>query len=116
MADYPVDSGVQITADPKILTPTAKAGNEEWLAEDITILLSNANRIAAIVVDFSYSVTSVVEYTLNAGDVTPVFVAFNQGNPLTGGQSRFIRVTTGVQLNFRATQAGNVNRCIVSIP
>ena len=113
MADYPVNSGVQITADPKILTPTAKAGDEEWLAEDITILLSNANRIAAIVVDFSYSVTSIVEYTLDSG-VT--WVSWNQGNPLTGGQSRFIRLTTGVQLNFRATQAGNVNRCIVSIP
>ena len=113
MADYPVDSGVQITADPKILTPTAKAGDEEWLAEDITILLSNADRIAAIVVDFSYSVTSIIEYTLDSG---ATWVPFNQGIAIIGGQSRFIRVTTGVQLNFRATQAGNVNRCIVSIP
>ena len=57
--------------------------------------------------------TSVIEYTLDSG-VT--WVSFNQGNAITGGQSRFIRVTTGVQLNFRATQAGNVNRCVVSIP
>jgi len=113
MADYSVSVGVNTTAAPKVTSPIAKSGNEEWLSEDIIVKLASSDKIAPIVVDFSYTVASVVEYTLDGG-VT--FVAFNNNNAVAGGQSRFIRVTTDVQLNFRATQAGTLNRCIVSIP
>ena len=113
MANYPINSGIQITADPKIITPLARDADEEWLGEDITIVLSNANRIAAIVVDFSYDIASVIEYTLDSGSN---WVSFNQGSEVAGGQSRFIRVTNGNQLNFRAKTAGDVVRCIVAVP
>lgn len=113
MADFPVNQGVRDIASPSILVAAAKSANEEWLAEDITVLLSSATRIAPIVVDFSYSVSSVIEYTLNSGTT---WNAFNNGSAINGGQSLFIRVTTGVLVNFRATQAGNVNRVVVSVP
>lgn len=94
-------------------TGTATASPEEWFAEDITIDLSNAAIIAPIVVDFSYDVSSVIEYTLDGGTV---WQAFNGGVAVVGGQSRFIRVTDGNQVNFRAIVAGNINRVIVSVP
>lgn len=113
MADYPINTGVVKTAEPKVTAPEAKLANAEWLSEDISILLSNADRLARVTVTFSYSVSSVVQYTLDSG-VT--WVSLNDGAALSGGQERFISVTTGVQLNFRAAQAGNLNRCIVSVP
>jgi len=95
---------------------TAKAGNEVWVTEAIDIVISGPatpDRTAPIIIDFSFSVTTVVEYTLDNG-VT--FVALNDGVELTGGQSRFIRVTDGDRVNFRATQGGNLNRAIFGEP
>jgi len=109
MVDFPIDTNIFKIAD-QITTPIARAGNEEWFAEDITILTSAANRGTTIVIDFSYSVSSLIEYTLDGGTT---FIAFNNGDPVVGGQSRYIRVTSGVLLNFRAAQAGNLNRAIV---
>ena len=113
MADYLIDKGVQITADPIILSPVAKLADAEWFDEDVTIVLSAPNVIAAIVVDFSYSAPGIAEYTLDSGTT---WVSFNNGLSITGGQSRFIRVTDGDQVNFRSKVPGNINRCIVSIP
>lgn len=94
-------------------TGTATTTIEEWFAEDITIDLSKTDIIAPIVVDFSYDVSSVIEYTLNSGTI---WNAFNNGSAINGAQSLFIRVTDGDQVNFRATTAGNINRVVVSVP
>jgi len=112
MVTFPINEGIKIVAD-SILVVTAKAIDAEWFAEDITINLSSTGLIATIVVDFSYDVTSIVEYTLDGGTI---WNAFNNGTPIDGGQSRFIRVTDGNQVNFRAKIAGNINRIVVSTP
>jgi len=110
MVDFPIDVGIRKIAD-QIITPIAKGSDVEWFAEDITVLLSNVNRLATLVVDFAFSVSTVVEYTLDGGTN---FIAFNNGDPVVGGQSRFIDVTTGVLVNFRAKTGGTLIRCIVS--
>lgn len=110
MPDFPVDTNLFILASNSITSPEAKGIDEEWFAEDITVLTSNALRGTTIVIDFSYTVSSIIEYTLDGG-VT--FVAFNEGLAISGGQSRYIRVTSGVQVNFRAKGAGTLNRAIV---
>ena len=57
-----------------------------------------------------------IEYTLNADAGTPDWQAFNEGNALAGGQSRFVRVTTGVKINVRSKEAGKIVRAIVGSP
>ncbi len=110
MVDFPIDTGIRKIGD-SILTPVAKTSDEEWFAEDITILLSSVDVLGTIVVDFAFDVSTVVEYTLDSG---ANFIAFNQGAAVVGGQSRFIDVTTGNLVNFRAKTGGNLIRCIVS--
>ena len=110
MVDLPIDTGVRKIGD-SILTSIAKSGDEEWFDEDITILLSNINVLGTIVVDFAFSVSSVMEYTLDSG---VNFIAFNNGEVVAGVQSRFIDVTKNSLVNFRATLPGNLIRCIVS--
>ena len=110
MVDFPIDTGIRKIGD-QIIIPLARNADEEWFAEDITVLLSNANILGTIVVDFAFSVSSIVEYTLDGGIN---FIAFNNGDAVVGGQSRFIDVTTGVTVNFRAKTAGTLIRCIVS--
>ena len=110
MVDFPINTGIRKIAD-QIIIPITKSGNEEWFAEDIVPLLSNTNIIATIVVDFAFSVSSIVEYTLDSG---ANWIAFNNGDAVAGGQSRFIEVTTGVTVNLRATTGGNLIRVIVS--
>jgi len=110
MVDFPIDTGIRKIGD-KITTLTAKLALVPWFTEDITVLLSSTNVLATLVVDFAFSVSSVVEYTLDGG---LNFIAFNNGDTIAGGQSRFIDVTTGVTVNFRALTAGNLIRCIVS--
>ncbi len=112
MVDYSIDTGIVKIGD-KILVVTAKNADEEWFAEDITILLSSDDIITTVVADFSYDTSSIIQYTLNSG---AIWNDFNNGTAIVGGQSRFIRLTTGVQLNFRARSAGNLNRCVVSVP
>ena len=110
MVDFPIDTGIRKIGD-SILTPIAKGIDVEWFTEDITVKLSNVNRLATIVVDFAFSVASIVEYTLDDG---VNFIAFNNGDPVVGGQSRFIDVTKDVVVNFRAKTGGTLIRCIVS--
>jgi len=112
MVTYGINTGVRIIAD-SILVVTAKLADVEWFATDITINLSNSSVIAPIVVDFSYDVSSVIEYTLDSGTT---WNAFNNGSAIDGGQSLPIRVTDGNQVNFRAKTAGNINRVVVSVP
>ncbi len=110
MVDFPINTGIRKIGDA-ILTLVAKGMGDPWFAEDITILLSNTNILATIVVDFAFDIPTVVDYTLDGG---ANFIAFNQGEPVTGGQSRFIDVTTGNLVNFQANNGGNLIRCIVS--
>lgn len=109
MVDFPINTNIFKVAE-SATTPTAKNIDEEWLAEDIVVLTSNINRGATIVIDFSYSIPTIVEYTLDGGTT---FVPFNQGIEVMGGQSRYLRVTSGVQVNFRAKLAGTLNRIVV---
>lgn len=110
MVDFPIDVGIRKIGD-KIIVPVAKGTDIEWFAEDITVLLSSLDRLATLVVDFAFSVSTVAEYTLDSG---ANWIAFNNGDAVVGGQSRFIDVTTGVTVNFRAKTGGTLIRCIVS--
>ncbi len=109
MVDFPININIFVVG-ARLTTPTAKGIDEEWFAEDIVPLTSNSMRGATIVIDFSYSIPTIVEYTLDGG---ATFVPFNQGVAVMGGQSRYLRVTSGVQLNFRAKLAGTLNRAVV---
>jgi len=109
MVDFPIDTNIFKIGD-QITTPIAKGIDEDWFAEDITVLTSNANRGTTIVIDFSFSIAAIIEYTLDGGTT---FVEFNNGVAVQGGQSRYIRVTTGNAVNFRSKASGTLNRCIV---
>lgn len=111
MVDFPIETGIRKLGD-KITTPIAKVADVEWFDEDITILLSSVDVLATIVVDFAFDVATIVEYTLDGTFTNPI--AFNNGDAVVGGQSRFIDVTTGVQVNFRAKSGGTLIRCLVS--
>jgi hypothetical protein len=110
MVDFPINVGIRKIGD-QITIPIVKGIDVEWFAEDITVLLSATDRLATLVVDFAFSVSTVVEYTLDSG---ANWIAFNNGEPVVGGQSRFIDVTTGVLVNFREKTGGTLIRCIVS--
>jgi len=117
MADFGLSNNVSKISSQSINppTPVAKGIDEKWFTDDIDIVISNALRTAPIIIDFSYSVSSVIEYTLR-GDAIGPYIEFNDGNVVQGGQSRFIRVTNGDKLNFRAKQTGNLNRAIIGEP
>ncbi len=110
MVDFPIITGIRKIGD-QITTPIAKGIDVEWFAEDITVLLSNVDVIGTLVVDFAFSISTIVEYTLDSG---ANWIAFNNGDAVVGGQSRFIDVTDGVQVNFRVKTGGTLIRCIVS--
>ena len=110
MVDFSIITGIRKIGD-SILAPIVLGPDAEWFAEDITVLLSNTNILGTIVVDFAFSESTIVEYTLDGG---ANFIAFNNGEPVVGGQSRFIDVTTGVLVNFRSKTDGTLIRCIVS--
>ena len=110
MVDFPIITGIRKIGD-QITTPIAKGTDVEWFAEDIVPLLSNANILGTLVVDFAFSISTIVEYTLDGG---ANWIAFNNGDAVVGGQSRFIDVTDGVQVNFRAKTGGTLVRAIVS--
>jgi len=116
MADFGLSNNVSKISSQSInpSTPVAKNGDEKWLAEDIDIVLSNSLRTAPIIIDFSYSISSVIEYTLR-GDASQIYIPF-ESDAIAGGQSRFIRVTNGDKLNFRAKLTGNLNRAIIGEP
>lgn len=92
--------------------PGAKGANAHWFAEDIVIDTSDIFNGGIIVIDFSYAANTIIEYTLG-GNVAGPWIALNNGAPISGGQSRFIRVEDGNLLNFRAQDAGTLNRAIV---
>jgi len=109
MVDFPINTGIRKIGAQAV--PGTFAIDAEWFTEDTTVLLSNPNRLGTIVVDFAYSLSTIVEYTLDSGTN---WIAFNNGNEVVGGQSRFIDVTDGVEVNFRAKIGGDLIRCIVS--
>ena len=110
MVDFPINTGVRKIA-VKILVPVPKGIDEEWFAEDIIPLLSNDNVLGTLVFDFAYDVPTVIQYTLDSG---ANWISFNNGAIIDGGQSRFVDVTTGVQVNVRSNTAGNLIRAMVS--
>jgi len=112
MVDFPIETGIR-KIGAKIITPMARSSDEEWFAVDITVLLSSVNVLATLVVDFAFDVSTIVEYNLDNRNAL-TWIAFNNGDAVVGGQSRFIDVTTGVMVNFRAKTGGNLIRCIVS--
>ncbi len=116
MADFALRNNISKISSQSILV--IEAGlviDQKWFDEDIDIVLSNNLRIAPIIIDFAFSIPTIVEYTLG-GDATGTYVQFNDGNPVTGGQSRFIRVTNGDKLNIRAQLAGDLIRAVVGEP
>jgi len=117
MAEFKLRSNVSRISPQSVnpATPVAKNIDEKWLDSDIDIVISDSLRTSPIIIDFSYSVSSVIEYTLR-GDASGIYIPFNDGSELTGGQSRFIRVSNGDKLNFRAKLAGDLNRAIIGEP
>jgi len=116
LVDFPINTGIRKIGDSRITGITGLDPSELWFGtiitpENIIIKLSNSNTIATIVVDFAFSVSTIVEYTLNGGTD---FVAFNNGDPVVGGQSRFIDVTDEAIVNFRALTGGDLIRVVVS--
>ena len=109
MVDFPLNTNIFRIAD-QITTPTAKNANVKWFNEDIKILTSNVNKGSTIVCDFSYDTAGIVEYTIDGGTT---WIAFNNGVEVVGGQSRYVRVTSGVEFNLRSKVAGTLNRVIV---
>ena len=110
MVDFSINTGIRKIAD-SIVTPQGFGVDEEWFLEPITVLLSSPNVLATLVVDFAYAASTVIEYTLDDG---ANWIAFNNGDAVNGGQSRFSDVTNGVQVNFRAKSSNLLVRCIVS--
>lgn len=112
MVLFPIKTGIRKIADKNLTPQMGLIANTPWLAEDITIKLSSPDVLGTIVVDFGTTVNAVVaEYTLDGGSN---FVAFNNGDTVLGGQSRFIDVTDGNVVNFRSQQLMNLIRIVVS--
>lgn len=107
MVTYPTNRSISRLIDTA--TPGAKAIDAEWFSEAITIELSNSNTLTTIVFDFAYSLASIIEYTLDDG---LNWIEFNNGTAVQGGQSRYLRVTTGVEINLRAKTAATLRRAI----
>ncbi len=108
MVDHAVNTNLHKVID-KITTSTPKVANAKWFDEDITILLSSDKIGTTIIFDFIFSVSSIIEVTLNGTDYYPI----NENNELAGRQSRYIRVISGDQLNFKAKVDGDIKRIIV---
>ena len=109
MVDFQINTGIRKIGFQDLI-PRSVPAEEEWIAEDIEIVLSNSNTLATIVVDFGITTSVVVSFTTNGED----FVDFNNGDAVRGGQSRFIDVTNGALINFKAANLTNLNRLIVS--
>jgi hypothetical protein len=112
---FKINTGIRKIADK--LTPAApipKTADAPWLGVGVTISLSSPDVLGTIVADFAFDTPSIIEYTLNSSAGVPDWIAFNNGLEITGGQSRFIDVTDGVEVDFRAKTGGNLIRLIVS--
>lgn len=91
----------------------SKNAVEEWFTDDIELSTSDTLVGGVIVLDFAYTVSSVIEYTLDGGTV---WIAINSAEAVSGGQSRYIRVSDGDLFNLRSQTAGIVLRCIIGEP
>lgn len=89
---------------------TPMKANEKWFKEGVKIITSDHKEGAKVIVDFSYSVPTIVEYTLDGRDT---WIKFNGGTELIGEQSKKIRVISGSSINFRAKKSGTLHRCII---
>ena len=121
MADFILKNNISKISSQSVLPANPIIGlvaNDKWFVDDIDIVISGPttpDRTAPIIIDFSFSLPTIVEYTL-LGDESGKYIELNDGEQLDGGQSRFIRVTDGDKLNFRAKTAGDLNRAILGEP
>lgn len=107
MVIFTLDTNVHRIAD-KITTPVVRNGMAKWFTVDIDIVCS-APVGATIIADFNFSVSSVIEVTLNGTTWAPI----NGGTALAGRQSIYQRVLNGDKLNYRAQTNGSINRIVV---
>ncbi len=84
--------------------------NQEWFDEYIEITTSS-NKVGGILVyDFDFSESATVQATLDGG---LSYNSINEGSPVTGRQSRYIRVKNGDKLNFRSPDPVTLKRVVV---
>lgn len=95
-----------------VAVPGARLAQALWLAESAEIITTKGVG-TVIVYDFSYTTSTIVEYTLDDG---VNWIEINDALALAGGQSRYLRVENGDKVNFRGTDAGTLNRLILSQP
>lgn len=96
MVDFPIKTNVHIVADS---TSGAKAIDEKWFEEDITIILSNNNRAARLVLDFGFPESSIIEVTRDGG---ANWIPLNRNESTIGENDILIAVNNGDVINFRA--------------
>ena len=92
----------------KITAPIARNSMAKWFTNDIDIVISSPVG-GTIIADFNFSVSTVVEVTLDGA----LFVPINNNLPLVGRQSIYQRVLNGDKLNYRAIEDGMINRIVV---
>lgn len=97
----------------KITSPVTKSAGEPWFGTLATPLpldiVINGELGGTLIYDFNFSVTSIIEITLDGTTFSPI-----AGNSaIQGRQSRYIRVLNGDKLNFRAVSAGDINRIVI---
>jgi len=114
MVNFPIRDNV-FKIGAQIFEVNLANADDPWFGLDpIIIQTSDNSRLTTIVIDFSFvpntEDAAIISYTLDGGTT---FVAFNDGQDIQGGQSRFLRVTNGNIVNFKAEFAGFLNRCIV---
>lgn len=108
MVNFELRTNIHRIAD-KITAPVVKIADAKWFAADIDIVMSDGLRGGTIIYDFNFSVSSIIEITLDGTNFAPI----NENLPLVGRQSRYLRVLNGDKVNFRAKTAGSINRIVV---
>lgn len=95
MVDFPINNNIhRIAAN----TSGAKAIDEKWFSEDITVLTSNILKGSRLVLDFGFPETAIIEITRDGGST---WVPLNSNIEVIGDQNRLIPIITGQVINFR---------------
>ena len=99
MVDFPINTNIHLVAAS---TSGAKAIDEKWFTEDVTIILSSNNKAARLILDFGFRESSIVEITRDGGTI---WIPFNEGNAILGEHDLLVPVNNGDIINFRAKSA-----------
>lgn len=99
MVDFPINTNVHRVAAS---TDGAKAIDEQWFTDDITILLSNNNRAGRLILDFGFVESSIIEITRDGGTL---WVPLNSNNAVIGENDMLIAVNNEDVINFRTKSA-----------